>query len=137
MTRKCHNHIRHINPWYDQEDPKNTIDMKFRKQQSTKHSSPVNFTDQIFNPDSAVLKTPSSHRGFLTYVMYHQRETAKSSQLTNTVTIWTVYNDLTGTIFDAITAWRMSDSSQFDCRGVSSVLCFVMANALSFSLPLR
>ena len=59
---------------------KDTSDMKFRKQQSTKHSSPVNFTDQIFNLDSAVLKAPSSHRGFLTYVMYHyhQRETAKS-----------------------------------------------------------
>ena len=31
----------------------------------------------------------------------------------------------------------VSDSSQFDCRGKSCVLWFVMVNALSFSLPLR
>ena len=31
----------------------------------------------------------------------------------------------------------MSDSYQFDCRGRSYVLCFVMANALPFSPPLR
>ena len=43
--------------------------------------------------------------------------------------------------FDAVAEWRIinfvSDSSQFDCRGRSSVLCFVMANALSFNPSLR
>ena len=31
----------------------------------------------------------------------------------------------------------MSDSSQFDCRGRSYVLCFAMAKILPFSQPLR
>ena len=41
----------------------------------------INFTGQIFTLDSAVIKTQnefSSHGGFLTYTMYHHRETTRS-----------------------------------------------------------
>ena len=34
--------------------------------------------------------------------------------------------------FDAITSWSMSDSSKFGCRGISSVLCFVICKDLIF-----
>ena len=39
-------------------------------------------------------------------LLYHQRETTKSINK-HCVTIWTVYNDLTGSIFDAIAAFRI------------------------------
>ena len=66
----------------------------------------INFTGQIFNLDSAVLKTPSSHKAFLTDVMYQQRETTKS--FNNTVSPSGLFTMILLTpFFDATAAWRI------------------------------